>query len=70
MRINGTVAGIGTKVRPGDRVTVDSRAVFPEQTRVYMAVNKPAGVLSATRSTRLFFFYETLQPLSADSFPI
>jgi 23S rRNA pseudouridine2605 synthase len=52
VRINGTVAGIGTKVRPGDRVTVDSRAVFPEQTRVYMAVNKPPGVLSANSDPR------------------
>jgi len=52
VRINGTVAEIGTKVRAGDRVTVDRRVVVPERTRVYLAVNKPPGVLSANSDTR------------------
>jgi 23S rRNA pseudouridine2605 synthase len=52
VRINGTVAELGAKVGEGDRVTLDRRVVVPVRTRIYLAVNKPAGVLSANSDPR------------------
>lgn len=43
--INGRVAELGSKVNPRDRVTLDRKSVVPESTKVYLAVNKPPGVL-------------------------
>jgi len=45
--VNGTVAELGAKVRPGDRVALDRKPVVPETTKVYLAVNKPPGMLCA-----------------------
>jgi 23S rRNA pseudouridine2605 synthase len=45
--INGSVAQLGAKVSPGDRVTLDRKALYPEATKVYLAVNKPPGMLCA-----------------------
>jgi 23S rRNA pseudouridine2605 synthase len=47
IRVNGAVAPLGAKVQPGDRVTLDRRVVVPEATKVYLAVNKPPGMLCA-----------------------
>jgi pseudouridine synthase len=45
------VTALGTKVDPEtDRVTVGSRPVVPER-KVYIALNKPAGVLCTSRDT-------------------
>ena len=45
--VNAAVAEIGAKVRPGDRVALDRKLVVPETTKVYLAVNKPPGMLCA-----------------------
>jgi 23S rRNA pseudouridine2605 synthase len=42
--VNGTVVTeLGTKVAPGDTVTVDGTAVEPESVKRYVLLNKPAG---------------------------
>ena len=46
VRINGTEAGVGTRVLPGDRVTVDGQEAVEqkEADKVLLAYNKPKGV--------------------------
>lgn len=39
------VTRLGTKVRQGERVTVDGNRVAPVSTKLYLAVNKPPGYL-------------------------
>jgi 23S rRNA pseudouridine2604 synthase len=47
--INGAVPEMGTKVSPGDKVRVDGKLVDPpSEPHVYMAFNKPAGVVCTT----------------------
>jgi len=42
--VNGTViTELGTKVAPGDTVTVDGSVVEPESVKRYVLLNKPAG---------------------------
>lgn len=45
--VNGTVAQLGAKVQPGDKVALDGKPLVPESTKVYLAVNKPPGMLCA-----------------------
>ncbi len=51
VRINGRIAEIGTKVRKGDEVKVNGNLVECENDTVYLALNKPAGVVSTTDPT-------------------
>lgn len=46
--INGVVATLGMQVAAGDVVCVDGQAVAGEQKHVYIALNKPVGVVSTT----------------------
>ncbi|HKU13685.1 MAG TPA: 23S rRNA pseudouridine(2604) synthase RluF [Steroidobacteraceae bacterium] len=46
--INGAVATLGMQVAAGDVVCVDGQAVGGEQRHVYIALNKPVGVISTT----------------------
>jgi 23S rRNA pseudouridine2604 synthase len=46
--INGAVATLGMQVGEGDVVCVDGRPVAGEQKHVYIALNKPVGVVSTT----------------------
>lgn len=50
VRINGARAALGTQVGEGDEVRVDSRVVGAAQKkqRVYLALNKPAGITCTT----------------------
>ncbi len=51
--LNGVVPEIGVKIGPGDRVCVDGRPVRPpEEARVYLAYNKPVGVVCTTDTTQ------------------
>src|SRR5512139_1687639 len=48
VRVNGVTATLGQSVTPGkDRVEYRGREVKPETEKVVVAVNKPAGYLSA-----------------------
>lgn len=46
--INGVVATLGTQVNEGDVVCVDGKPVGGEQKHVYLALNKPVGVICTT----------------------
>jgi 23S rRNA pseudouridine2604 synthase len=46
--INGVVATLGTQVAQGDVVCVDGQPVGGEQQHVYLALNKPVGIISTT----------------------
>jgi 23S rRNA pseudouridine2604 synthase len=46
--INGSVATLGVQVAAGDVVCVDGRPVAGEQQHVYLALNKPVGIISTT----------------------
>lgn len=49
--INGEYIEVGTKVNPGDQVFVDGNLVEKEtEEKVYLAVNKPKGVVCTTNS--------------------
>jgi 23S rRNA pseudouridine2604 synthase len=49
--INGTFIEMGTKVNPGDKVYVDGKLVeFETEEKIYLAVNKPKGVVCTTNS--------------------
>jgi 23S rRNA pseudouridine2604 synthase len=49
--INGEYVEVGTKVNPGDQVYVDGHLVEKEtEQKVYLAVNKPKGVVCTTNS--------------------
>jgi 23S rRNA pseudouridine2604 synthase len=46
VRVNGQVAGMGVKVLPADRVTVDQRAGDQQTQRVTILLHKPVGYVS------------------------
>lgn len=51
--INGKVPEMGTKVKSGDVVAVDGKAVSTdEQTNIYIALNKPIGIVCTTDTIR------------------
>ncbi len=46
--LNGVVATLGMQVAAGDIVCVDGKPVAGEQRHVYIALNKPVGIVSTT----------------------
>lgn len=53
VRINGDVALMGSKVQPGDTVSVDGTPVLPPaEDFVYIALNKPVGIVCTTDTRR------------------
>lgn len=46
--VNGAVATLGIQVKDGDVVCVDGKPVSGEQKHVYIALNKPVGVICTT----------------------
>ena len=54
VKINGQVPEKGTKVMPGDVVTVRGEVVSPdvEKEHVYLAVHKPVGIVCTTDTRR------------------
>jgi len=46
--INGAIATLGMQVAEGDIVCVDGQPVAAEQQHVYLALNKPVGIISTT----------------------
>lgn len=45
VRINGTAADLGMKVREGDRIEVDGRPMDGAGEKVYLLLNKPRGIV-------------------------
>ncbi|MFK7971129.1 MAG: 23S rRNA pseudouridine(2604) synthase RluF [Bacteroidia bacterium] len=53
VRINGKVPEMGTKVAPGDVVTVDGKPIKEQEDDfVYLAFNKPVGIVCTTDTRR------------------
>lgn len=50
VRINGRVAEMGAKVLPGDTVTLNGKTLSANPEAVYIAFNKPRGVVCTTDS--------------------
>lgn len=46
--INGKIPEMGTKVSEGDMVSVNGKPVNAKQKRIYIALNKPAGITCTT----------------------
>ena len=53
IKINGVVATTGMKVKPGDVVTFDGKEIKPLSKKVYIALNKPRGIISTTDTSKL-----------------
>ena len=53
VKINGKVPLIGTKVMPGDRVSVNKKVIRSKKEKlVYIAFNKPKGIVCTTDTKR------------------
>ncbi len=51
VKINGVVPEMGTKIAPDDEVSVDDKLVSrPDEDHVYIAFNKPVGIVCTTDS--------------------
>ena len=51
--VNGTVVTeLGTKVKTGDKVTLDGKSILPEKKKVYIMLNKPEGYICAVSDDR------------------
>ena len=72
VRVNGeVVASPGVTIDPGrDCVEVDGRPVSPPATAAYLALNKPAGVLSAASDARGRVTVVDLVPADLRLFPV
>lgn len=46
--VDGRIAGLGTRVKKGQKVCVDGQAAAKEQEMILLAVNKPVGVVCTT----------------------
>ncbi len=49
--VNGKRATIGTKVEHSDEIKVDGRVIKERSQDIYLALNKPVGIVSTTEST-------------------
>ena len=47
---NGQPAVLGTQVSPGDEVRIDGELIGVKKQQVYIALNKPAGIICTTES--------------------
>ena len=53
VRINGAVTEKGSKVLPGDTVSVDGKTISePKEDFIYLAFNKPVGIVCTTDTIR------------------
>ncbi|MEY3100021.1 MAG: rRNA pseudouridine synthase [Bacteroidota bacterium] len=53
VKINGNIPEMGTKVLPGDQVTVDDEPIgTPQEEFIYIAFNKPVGIVCTTDHVR------------------
>ena len=49
VKINGKIPELGTKIHPGDEVTVNGNVISePQEDHVYIAFNKPVGIVCTT----------------------
>lgn len=48
VKINGKIAKLTDKVSPNDIVLFDNKKIIPEEEKIYIAFNKPVGVITTT----------------------
>lgn len=48
IKVNDKIALVGTKIFPDDVVKLDNKIISPLTNRVYIALNKPVGIVSTT----------------------
>lgn len=48
VKINGSIATIGQRVGPEDKVELDGKLLEMEKTNIYIALNKPVGITCTT----------------------
>lgn len=55
VKINGKKAEFGAKVMPGDKVSVNGQSIEPrdEERLVFIALNKPVGIVSTTEGSEI-----------------
>ncbi len=71
VRVNGQVAGLGDKADPDvDTITLDGRKINAAETLVYVALNKPRGVLSAVEAPDPRPTVRNLIPLPGTLYPV
>ncbi len=71
VRVNGQVAELGGKADPDlDTITVDGRKVAAAEPLVYIALNKPRGVLSAVEAPDPRPTVRSLIPLPGTLYPV
>ena len=71
VRVNGQAVQLGSKADPdADTITVDGRKVAAAETLVYVAVNKPRGVLSAVEAPDPRPTVRNLVTLSGTLYPV
>lgn len=71
VRVNGQAVELGSKADPdNDTITFDGRKVNAAEALVYVAVNKPRGVLSAVEAPDPRPTVRTLIPLSGTLYPV
>lgn len=68
--INGDIAVLGSRVRPGDAVRVDGREIGTRPGLVYRLVNKPAGVITSARDPQGRPVVVDLVPAEPRVFPV
>lgn len=69
--VNGTVAQLGTKANPAvDKIAVDGKPIKVEEALVYIALNKPRGVLSTVDASDPRKTVRDLVPVSERVYPV
>jgi 23S rRNA pseudouridine2604 synthase len=48
VKLNGVVAQLGNRVSPGDKVTINGKPIKSPPKSIYIALNKPIGIVSTT----------------------
>lgn len=46
--IDGKIANLGDKVKPGEKVCINGKPLYKEEELVYIALNKPVGITCTT----------------------
>ncbi|GIV49515.1 MAG: hypothetical protein KatS3mg038_0036 [Candidatus Kapaibacterium sp.] len=71
VKINGrVVTELGTKVHPGDLVTVDGKPISPYKHLTYIVLNKPKDYITTTRDERGRKTVLDLVPLKTRIYPV
>jgi len=48
VKVNGVITGLGVKVTPSDIISIDGKVITKEVDNIYIAFNKPIGIVCTT----------------------